>query len=110
MASSEEEIDQDEVPTKRQSGTLFIVRDIAVDTAAKLEVWSSERMLADTMELRHSAMIASRLAVDCREAVKDLESWFDKPPSAEEKRQVIDHILALRDHGQQVVGRFGLKL
>lgn len=104
------EIDQDDIPTKRQSGTMFIVRDIAIDTAAKLEVWSEERLLADTMELRHSAMIASRIAVECREAVRSLENWFETPPTAEKKKAVIDHILALRDHGQQVVGKFGLKL
>ena len=102
--------DQDDIPTKRQSGTMFIVRDIAIDTAAKLEVWSEERLLADIMELRHSAMIASRIAVECREAVRSLESWFEVPPTAEEKTAVIDHILALRDQGQQVVGKFGLKL
>lgn len=102
--------DEDEVPTKRQSGTLFVVRDLAVETAAKLEIWSADRLLVDNMQERHAALASKSIAAMCRDCLAQLEVWFVTPPSQEERKALIDRVLTLRDHAQELLAPFGVTL
>lgn len=104
------QVDQDDVPTKRQSGTMWVIKDLATDTAAKLTAWSDPRLLVDDMTLRHAALAAKSIAEDCRHCISQIEMWLADPPGEEERKALVDRVLTLRDHAQDLLEPFDVML
>lgn len=101
---------EDDVPTKRQSGTLYVVRDLAHETVRVLDGWADDRLLISDMEERHAALAAKSISASCKDCIAVLETWFANPPAQEDRRRLIDRVLALRDHAQQLLARHGVHL